>query len=154
MHPCALPVLDPRWSDDAAAPAAAEPEGPAFTIAQLAGEFGLTLRALRFYESRGFLAPRRAGAARFFSRTDHDRIALILRAKRLGFTLREIASLIAEGARGADYGSLNLSRQQCTEQINLLERQKREIEAALTELRRVYSMQYMRELAGDPGARN
>jgi DNA-binding transcriptional MerR regulator len=72
---------------------------------------------------------------------------LILRAKRLGFTLREIADLIAESERGTEGGSLNLSRRQCTEQINLLERQKREIEAALIELRQVYSQHCLRDLA-------
>ena len=119
---------------------------PVFGIADLAKEFRLSLRTLRFYESRGFLAPRRSGSERIYSRSDHDRIVLILQAKRLGFTLREIAELIAGHGEGSP--ALQLSRRQCTEQINLLERQKRELEVALGELRRVYSSHYEHELAG------
>jgi DNA-binding transcriptional MerR regulator len=117
---------------------------PSYTIVQLAREFGVSLRALRFYEARGFVSPRREGAVRLYTRADRDRIALVLQAKRLGFTLREIADLFA----GSDSSSpvLHLSRKLCTEQINHLERQKRDIEAALAELRRVYSSHYLRAL--------
>ena len=120
--------------------------GAVFTLAQLAREFGLTPRALRFYESRGFIAPRRQGSARLYGQADHDRLTLICRAKALGFTLREIGGLIAERASLADPGPLQLSRRQCTEQINLLERQKRAIDYALTELRRTYSDHYLNSL--------
>jgi DNA-binding transcriptional MerR regulator len=114
------------------------------TIGQLASEFGLTLRALRFYESRGFLTPRREGAARLYQHADRARLALVLEAKALGFTLREIGDLIAAGAAGP--GSLQLDRRRCVEQINLLERQKREIESALAKLRQVYSGHYQRQV--------
>jgi len=117
-----------------------------FAIAQLAEEFGITLRTLRFYEAKGFLSPQRHGAVRRYTSADHDRIVLILQAKRLGFTLREIGEMIA--ARNGKPGALQLSRLKCTEQINLLERQKRTIEAALAELRRLYSSHYLRTLAG------
>src|SRR5437870_100797 len=94
----------------------AQTDAPAFTIGQLAQEFGLTIRALRFYEARGFLAPRRQGSARLYGPSDRDRIGLILHAKRLGFTLREIAELMA--AQGeTDLRSLHLNRRQCTDQI-------------------------------------
>ena len=115
-----------------------------FSIGQLAKEFGVSLRTLRFYEGKGFVVPRRSGAVRLYSQTDHDRIAVMLSAKRLGFTLREIGEMLAAGER--DPTSLNLTRSQCTEQINLLERQKRAIDTALAELRRAYSSQYLRAL--------
>jgi DNA-binding transcriptional MerR regulator len=130
---------------------AVDPDAPLYTIGRLAAEFGVTLRALRFYEDLGLLLPQRSGAARLYSQSDRDRIALILQGKKLGFTLREIGDLLASPPDEGDRGSLQLSRQQCVEQINLLERQKRTIENALTELRRTYSSQYLRELATREG---
>jgi DNA-binding transcriptional MerR regulator len=117
-----------------------------YTIAELAREFGVTVRALRFYESRRLLSPRRVGKSRLYSSRDRNRLAFILNAKQLGFTLRDIAELMAAQVEEPDHRSLRLSRQQCTEQINLLERQKRRIETALTELRRAYSSHYLRSL--------
>ncbi|MEA2937313.1 MAG: hypothetical protein QOC56_817 [Alphaproteobacteria bacterium] len=137
------------WTADAPPQAGAGADEAVFTIGELAQEFGLTMRALRFYESRGFLAPRRAGPSRLYGQWDHDRIVLILKAKKLGFTLREIGDLIATRSGDADPSSLELSRRQCTEQINLLERQKRDIETALAELRRAYSSHYLRALDRD-----
>jgi len=131
----------------AAACTAALPAGPepTFAIGDLAGEFGITLRTLRFYEARGLLSPHRNGAERRYSQNDRRRIAFILQAKRLGFTLREINEMMA--SRDCDPGALPLSRQECTEQINMLERQKRAIDTALVELRRVYSGHYLHALA-------
>jgi DNA-binding transcriptional MerR regulator len=124
-----------------ASASAADRDSPGITIVALAREFGVSLRTLRFYEARGFVSPRREGAVRLFNQSDRNRIALVLQAKRLGFTLREIADLLANSDSGSP--TLQLSRQQCTEQIKHLERQKREIEAALAELRRVYTSQYL-----------
>jgi DNA-binding transcriptional MerR regulator len=132
-------------------------------IGRLAREFGITVRSLRFYESLGLLRPRREGVARRYSQDDHDRLALILHGKKLGFTLREIRALIASQEAAVAAGeqmSLRLSRAQCVEQINLLERQKSAIESALAELRRTYSSLYTRTLAaakpeaGDGGGEN
>src|SRR5262245_44552528 len=61
-----------------------------FTIGELAKEFGVTLRTLRFYENKRLLSPRREGLARLYSKADRDRLALILKGKKLGFTLSEI----------------------------------------------------------------
>jgi DNA-binding transcriptional MerR regulator len=128
--------------------AAGEAESEAtFSIGEIAGEFGVSQRTLRFYEDRGFIAPGRNGAVRFYRQADRDRIAIILRAKRLGFTLREIGDMLESANR--DLRSLNLSRSQCTAQINFLERQKRAIEAALVELRRAYSEHYLSALAAE-----
>jgi DNA-binding transcriptional MerR regulator len=108
------------------------------TIGELARESGVTLRALRFYQSKGLLAPHRTGGARVFSHTDRDRLALILQGKRLGFTLTEIREMLTARARGCT-NALPISRRKCVEQINMLERQRRDIETALAELRQIYT---------------
>lgn len=61
-----------------------------FAIADLAKEFDISTRAIRFYESKGLLAPERVGGTRVFRRRDRARLMLILRGKRLGFSLKEI----------------------------------------------------------------
>src|SRR5688572_4130163 len=65
-------------------------DGEVYGITDLVNEFGVTARAIRLYEQKGLLAPRRVGTARVFSRRDRARLALILRAKALGSTLEEI----------------------------------------------------------------
>jgi DNA-binding transcriptional MerR regulator len=108
------------------------------TIGELARESGVTLRALRFYQSKGLLAPHRDGGARVFSHADRDRLALILQGKRLGFTLTEIREMLTARARGCT-NALPINRRKCVEQINMLERQRREVETALAELRQIYT---------------
>jgi DNA-binding transcriptional MerR regulator len=117
------------------------------TIAEVAREFGLTRRALRFYENKRLLAPQRDGAVRLYGRRDYDRLVLIVRGRRLGFTLAEIAELL--GNRGGDPHALHLTRAKCVEQIKLLERRKREIEAAVTELRQIYTSFYRQAIECD-----
>jgi DNA-binding transcriptional MerR regulator len=65
-----------------------------WTIGELADEFDTTLRTIRFYEDRGLLAPERRGSTRIFHDRDRVRLQLILRGRRLGFTLDEIAHVI------------------------------------------------------------
>lgn len=67
---------------------------PHFTISQLSGEFGITTRAIRFYEEKGLISPRRTGQQRLYTAADRVRLKLILRGKRLGFTLDESRDLI------------------------------------------------------------
>lgn len=64
-----------------------------YTISQLAAEFSLTLRSIRFYEDQGLITPLRKGKTRVFSRQDRARLILIMRGKRLGFSLQEIQEL-------------------------------------------------------------
>jgi DNA-binding transcriptional MerR regulator len=64
-----------------------------FTISELAREFGVTTRTIRFYEDEGLLSPRREGTNRIFSPRDRVRLKLALRGKRLGFSLAEIREL-------------------------------------------------------------
>jgi DNA-binding transcriptional MerR regulator len=113
-----------------------------FSITDLAKEFDVTLRALRFYESRGLITPLREGRKRIFSRADRDRLALVLKGKKLGFTLTEISEMIeAQEGRGTQH-ALKLSSEKCLGQIALFEKQMREANEALAELR---SMQRLLE---------
>ncbi|WP_428032753.1 MerR family transcriptional regulator [Ancylobacter sp.] len=111
-----------------------------FTIGDLAREFGVTLRALRFYEDKGLLAPRREGLTRLYSAAERSRLAIILKGKKLGFTLAEIKAMVAlrEGS-AMPAGGLALTREKCAEQLGLLEQQKVEIEEAIAELRQMVS---------------
>jgi DNA-binding transcriptional MerR regulator len=108
------------------------------SINEIAREFDVTLRALQFYETKGFLKPQRDGPARRYGPAERRRLALLLKAKSLGFTLAEIRKMIGATAPGADAGALDINRRQCFEQIKLLEERKREIEAALAELRHLF----------------
>jgi len=108
-----------------------------FTIGELAREFGVTLRALRFYENKGFIAPRREGNVRLYSPNDRARVAAILAGKRLGFTLAEIRNMIAGSEGAAD--SLRVTKEKCLEQIHMLEKQQLNIKQALAELWRIHA---------------
>lgn len=101
-------------------------------IGEMAREFGVSLRTLRFYEDRGLLQPRRQGSVRLYTSQDRTRLATILKGKELGFTLTEIRSMV-EASDGAG-AHLSLTREQIDEQIRHLSAQKVEIEAALDEL--------------------
>ncbi|HWE77577.1 MAG TPA: MerR family transcriptional regulator [Pseudolabrys sp.] len=118
-------------------PDAADGDAP-MTIGEVARDFGVTLRALRFYEAKRLIAPRRYGPLRLYSREDCQRLALILTGRRLGFTLAEIKSLL----NAPGNGGLHLTREKCVTQINLLERQKRSLEVAIVELRQIYTSFY------------
>lgn len=107
-----------------------------FTISDLAAEFGVTARALRFYEDEGLIAPKRQGLARIYSRRDRARLAWILRGKRVGFSLAEIREMI--DLYDKDGGAVQQRRvaiQKCRERIDLLERQRLDIDATIAELR-------------------
>src|SRR5947209_16261602 len=110
-----------------------------FTIGELSREFGVTLRALRFYENKGLISPHREGLNRLYSQGDRNRLALILKGKKLGFTLSEIRQMIAAEEGDADPKTLSLSREKCLEQIELLQKQKAELEEGLSELYRIHS---------------
>jgi DNA-binding transcriptional MerR regulator len=125
---------------------AADPSGDtqltgkgAFTIGELSREFGVTLRALRFYENKGLISPQRDGLSRLYSEGDRNRLALILKGKKLGFTLGEIRQMIAAEEGETDANALSMSREKCLEQIEMLKRQKAEIEEGLNELSRIYA---------------
>jgi DNA-binding transcriptional MerR regulator len=149
VHSCnspdSLPAQDVFWvataPDDetgGASSAGKVTEQTEFTITELAEEFGLTHRALRFYDTRGLLSPQREGRRRVFSRADRDRLALILKGKKLGFTLTEISQMIEAQSGHASEHALRLTAEKCLEQIAHFERQMREASEALSELRRIH----------------
>jgi DNA-binding transcriptional MerR regulator len=113
---------------------------PELTISQMSRAFGVSLRTLRFYEDRGLIKPRREGNARYYRSTDRIRMEMILKGKKLGFTLTEIQDLI--GGKGAtEMTDLEdqLNPQQIVTQISHLERQRNEIEGAIERLRATQS---------------
>ena len=84
-----------RHMTAAAAPQAATRDLPRiYSIAELAREFGITARTIRFYEDEGLIKPRRQGLTRLYSAHDRVRLSWILRGKRLGFSLAEIKQLL------------------------------------------------------------
>jgi DNA-binding transcriptional MerR regulator len=74
--------------------AAIEETSRLYTIGELAAEFGVTTRTIRFYEAKGLISPARRGVARAYSRRDRARLKLILRGKNLGFSLEEISEYL------------------------------------------------------------
>ncbi|MHA6296926.1 MerR family transcriptional regulator [Devosia sp. CAU 1758] len=107
-----------------------------FSIADLASEFGISTRAIRFYESKGLLSPERVGATRIFRKRDRARLILILRGKRLGFTLRDISDYLS--LYDADRAQqVNLLAGKVDERIALLERQRDDLETTISELRQI-----------------
>jgi len=144
MPSCEQPTFllnsDVVWIDAAAENTAASEAPSELSISELAAEFSVTTRTLRFYESRGLLSPARSGGMRLYGNSDRARLALILKAKKYGFTLLEIKEMVdAQDGRAAQSQSLKLSREKCSEQIDMLERQLREVEDALIELRRIHT---------------
>jgi DNA-binding transcriptional MerR regulator len=126
------------------------------SIGELARDAGVTLRALRFYQSKGLLAPQRNGASKVFSCEDRARLTLIQQGKRLGFTLSKIRELLAVRVLGCDK-ALPISRRKCVEQIKHLENQRRDLELVLVELRQIYTGMFITSnivrAAGDPAAK-
>lgn len=124
-----------------------------FSITALCREFEVTPRTLRFYEGRGLLSPTRAGQARLYSPRDRARLGLILRGRRLGFSLDEIAELI-ELYDPADGGAAQLDRSLVAVEARIaqLSHRKAEIELVLAELKAVrMEMEKRRaQLALDP----
>ena len=122
-------------SDPLAVPGAAEGESSGeTTIGEMAAEFGVSLRTLRFYEDRRLLRPRREGTMRLYSSVDRLRLQMIIKGKQLGFTLTEIAELIGTQDSADDFEE-KLRPAQITTQIDHLERQRREIDDAIVRLK-------------------
>ncbi len=104
------------------------------TIGEMASEFNVSLRTLRFYEDRKLLRPRREGNTRLYSSIDRLRMQMILKGKQLGFTLTEIQDLIGSQDSTEDF-EVKLKPQQIVSQIDHLERQRAEIDGAIARLR-------------------
>ena len=106
-----------------------------WTIAQMADDFDVTHRALRHYEHLGLLAPERDGQRRIYHRRERTRLALILRGRRLGFPLEEIATILdMYDERPGGEGQLSYLLSQIGDRRADLERRRRDIEDSLREL--------------------
>jgi DNA-binding transcriptional MerR regulator len=114
---------------------ARNPAPATFSIGDLANEFGVTLRTLRFYEDCGLLNPRRDGQNRLYSRRDRARLKLILLGKRVGFSLAEIRQMLAAyELRGAQAWQLEAALEKFRTWIAELTRRRSDVEQALDEL--------------------
>jgi DNA-binding transcriptional MerR regulator len=109
-----------------------------YTVNQLAEQLGVTARAIRFYEAKGLIAPRRAGTTRVFDRRDRARLLLVLRGKRLGFSLAEIREFLdLYDADRSQSAQVRLLLARTRQRIAELETQRRDLEQTLGELREV-----------------
>ena len=109
--------------------------GRTWTIGELAAEFDTTLRTLRFYEDRGLLRPERRGQTRVFSERDRVRLRLVLRGKRLGFGLDEIAAVLDMYDTGpGEAGQLEFVIADIGHRRDALLRKRADLDAALAEL--------------------
>ena len=107
-----------------------------FAIADLAKEFGISTRAIRFYEAKGLLAPERVGATRVFRRRDRARLILILRGKRLGFSLRDISDYLSlYDANRSQQVSLLIGK--VDERLASLEAQLVDLQTTISELKEI-----------------
>ncbi|WP_043604809.1 MerR family transcriptional regulator [Novosphingobium sp. Rr 2-17] len=104
-------------------------------IQDAATRLGVTMRALRFYEDKGLIAPQRVGTMRIYSRREMGRMQLILRGKRLGFTIREIAEFLdLYDADPEHTEQVRALKARVAARIAGLRKQKRAIEQTLEEL--------------------
>ena len=105
------------------------------TITELAREAGVTARAIRFYESKGLLTPGRAGTTRIYTHRERGRLQLILRGKRLGFSLTDIGEYLdLYDADPAQHDQIALLLDKVNNRIGELESQKADIDDTLKEL--------------------
>jgi DNA-binding transcriptional MerR regulator len=106
-----------------------------FTIGDLADEFGVTLRTLRFYEAKDLLHPRRIGNNRLYSRRDRARLKLVLLGRKVGFSLGEIRDMIeAYDLKDGSTETLKLAISRFGGQVEALRRHKHDVEMAIGEL--------------------
>jgi DNA-binding transcriptional MerR regulator len=125
-----------------------------WTVGELAEELGVTTRTLRFYEAEGLISPRRQGAARVYSVRDRTRLRLILRGKRLGMSLAEIAEIIDiyDGAASSERRQLRTLLDRLAVITGDLQARQEDLRRTLNEVAEVTELcrTRLRELATDP----
>ena len=108
-----------------------------WTIGELCREFGVTPRALRFYEQKGLLQPKRRGWMRIYDARDRQRLQLILRGKKAGFTLAEIGEMLElYRLREGETEKMEQALARLRQQLALLRERRREIGEAIADLER------------------
>ncbi len=126
-----------------------------YTVPELAENLGVTPRTIRFYEQKGLVAPQRAGTTRIYTRQDRARMLIILRGKRLGFTLKEIADYLdLYGADPTQAEQIKMLLTRVRERIDALEDQRQALDVTLDELRDIeqQSIDALKEKGLDPVA--
>lgn len=119
-------------------PSAVESTGQFYSVTQLANDLGVTARTIRFYEDKDLISPRRAGNNRVYTARDRGRMILILRGKKLGFSLREIKEYLdLYDADPTHAKQLRLLLKSVRSRILQLEDQRVALDQALGELREV-----------------
>lgn len=109
-----------------------------YSISDLANEFGITTRTIRFYEEKGYLSPKRNGTQRIYDAAERTSLRLILRGKRLGLSLDETAEMIRMyGEPGGSRLQLEKFVQRIGDKRAELERKSRDLEHMLADLQRV-----------------
>src|SRR5919198_151356 len=109
-------------------------------IGELAKEYGVTLRTLRFYEDKGLLSPHRGGTTRLYARRDIARLKLILLGRKVGFSLREVKQMLdLYDPSGSNTKQLKLALDKSEKQLVRLEKQRAEMDDAISELTKMIS---------------
>ena len=125
-----------------------------YTVTELAKTLGITPRALRFYENKGLIAPERAGNTRIYTRRDRGRLILILRGKRLGFSLREIGEwLDLYDTDPSQREQMRVLLDKTRARIAALEIQLEDVRATLAELRQIETEVVQQLSGGAPAGR-
>jgi len=138
---------------DAAEAAAPAGDGGELTISQLAVALEVTPRAIRFYESAGLIQPRRIGTMRVYGHRDRARLLLVLRGKRLGFSLAEIREwLECYALADGQIRQTRLLLERVRSRMRELERQRGDIDLTLEELGRI-EQEAIRHLGAGSGGR-
>lgn len=109
-------------------------------IGEMAQQFGVTLRALRFYEDKGLLHPRREGTMRLYSREDKTRLKLVLLGRKIGFSLRDVKQILdLHDPEGSNVRQLRMVLDKSERQLARLEKERVALDDAISEVKELIS---------------